>query len=208
MRRLGSGALGHSAVSVGVSRHPRRSACAAPLLEDRAGGGGAFVSRGGRSRLARHGRAADTRAGEGGVRRRLTNGVHRTAAEQAVSFGVCDRQARAIGDPACRRRGVCQLCRRRARAKNLRQPQRAHGSRRRRGRDGQAHGHPHAVARHRAADYHEPDGGACDSARAIHRRKRDAVGGVEHDARRGRHPDHGDRREHADYLARARSRRR
>ena len=203
MRRLGSGALGHSAVSVGVSRHSRRSARAAPLLEDRAGGRRAPVSRGGRPRLARHGRAADTRAGEGGVRRRLADGVHRTAAEQAVSFGVCHGQARAIGDRARRRRGVGQLCRRRARAKNFRQPQGAHGSRHRRRRDGQAHRHPHAVAGHRAADYHEPDGRACDGARAVDRRKRDAVGRAEHDARRSRHPDHGDRREHADHLARA-----
>ena len=95
---------------------PGDAACAAPLLEDRTGCGGAPVSRRGGSRLARHGRAADSRAGEGSVRRRLADGVHRPAAEQAVSLGVCHGQARAIGDGACRRRGVGQLRRGRARA--------------------------------------------------------------------------------------------
>ena len=47
-----------------------------------------------------------------------------------------------------------------------------HGARRRRRRDGQAHGHPHAVAGHRPADHHEPHGGARDGARAIDRRQR------------------------------------
>ena len=96
-----SGARGHPAVSLGVSRHPRRSAGAASLREDRAGSGDAPVSRGGRPRLARHGRAADARPGEGGVRRRVANGLHGPAAEQAVPFGVCRRQARAIGNRAC-----------------------------------------------------------------------------------------------------------
>ena len=196
LRRTRNGARGHPAVSLRFPRHlrpiswrrtstrrPGRTPCT-HLFRVAAG-----------PRLARHGRAAGARPGEGRLQPGVADGLHRPAAEQAVPFGVCRRQARARRNRAGGRRGLGQLRRGRAGAKDLRQSARAHGARARRGRDGQAHGDPHAVAGHRPAHHHEPHRRARRGARADDRRHGHAVGIADRGACRGRHPDYRDRRE-------------
>ena len=106
----------------------RTSSARAPLRAPRAGRRAASLSRRRRARFAGRRRAADSRPGQGGLRRRERRTVHRRAHQPVVSFGVRRRQARAIGDRARRRGRLGQLRRDCPRQKDFRRPEGARRS--------------------------------------------------------------------------------